>query len=585
MMSGVVQASAVDDIRILVDVSGSMRNTDPKNLRVPAVRMLNGLIPSGSNAGVWTFGRYVNMEVKWGKVDDNWRKMADSGVAKIHSRGQFTHIESALVRASSSWKKADPRSRRNIILLTDGKVDISKHAAKNDASRKNILVRILPQLVKNGVSVHTIALSAYSDESLLKQIAVKTSGSFEVANSAQALQRIFLHMFERAAKPDTVPLTGNKFSVDNSIREMTLLVFRKEKKKTRLIQPDGKIHDEDKHAPNIRWRNDLGYDLITVKKPLAGKWKLDADVDPDNRVMIVTDLKLVVSDLPSHITPDTSLGLQVELHSKNKKISKKSFLKFVKFSITHEVDGNSSKTLLNVRKSREIADKGIYVYDIAAPLTEGSHELVISADARVFDRSKRLKFEVQWPLEVDIKKSQKPAEYDLTIKPREEYIQADSLQLEVVLKRPDGLQQPLIMALQNKMWTSRIVANEFDGLHQVLINVKAKSIHGNAVDHKLDGYTVLGARLEVETASESTPAMQENAGEHSDSQADEDSQDSDENDSDLFQTIMIIVSINIVALLIVAGIYFYRRKKKSTEDEFDLFTGSDDDKEMQDHKA
>lgn len=57
------------DFRVVIDVSGSMKQTGPQNLRVPALKLINGLIPTGSRAGVWTFGRYVNMAVKWGKVD------------------------------------------------------------------------------------------------------------------------------------------------------------------------------------------------------------------------------------------------------------------------------------------------------------------------------------------------------------------------------------------------------------------------------------------------------------------------------------------------------------------------------------
>ena len=313
-------AAKVDDVRIVIDVSGSMVKTDPQNLRVPALRMLNGMIPSGAKAGVWTFGRYVNMEVKWGTVNDSWRKLADQGASKIHSRGQFTNIERALERATTGWNKPDPNTQRNLILLTDGKVDISKDSQKNDLSKTNILYKSIPRLVKNNIKVHTIALSDQTDETLLRRIALKTDGSFEVAKSADDLQRIFLHMFERATKPDTVPLLDNKFTIDKSISEMTLLVFRKGQKKTRLFQPDKVVHSEKKHANNVNWRNDQGYDLITVTKPKPGVWSLDADLDPDNRVMIVTDLKLEVEQLPPYTTPDKVLNIQVELHNKNKKL-------------------------------------------------------------------------------------------------------------------------------------------------------------------------------------------------------------------------------------------------------------------------
>ena len=51
------------DVRVVIDVSGSMKKNDPKNLRAPALRMLVGLMPDDANSGVWTFAKMVNMLV------------------------------------------------------------------------------------------------------------------------------------------------------------------------------------------------------------------------------------------------------------------------------------------------------------------------------------------------------------------------------------------------------------------------------------------------------------------------------------------------------------------------------------------
>lgn len=64
------------DVRIIVDISGSMKQTDPNNLRQPAVRLLARVLPEGSTAGVWTFGQYVNMLVPHGEVVESWRETA-----------------------------------------------------------------------------------------------------------------------------------------------------------------------------------------------------------------------------------------------------------------------------------------------------------------------------------------------------------------------------------------------------------------------------------------------------------------------------------------------------------------------------
>jgi uncharacterized protein (TIGR03503 family) len=550
----------VDDIRILVDVSGSMAKTDPNNLRVPAVRMLNGLIPGGSKAGLWTFGRYVNMEVKWGRVDEQWRKNAEPGVSHIHSKGQFTNIDGALKRASGSWNESDPNTRRNIILLTDGKVDISKNPDTNQQSRKDLLQKTIPQLVRNGVKVHIIALSHFADEDLLKQIAVMTSGSFETAESARDLQRIFLHMFERAATPDTVPISDNSFNVDNSIREMTLLIFRKSDRQTIIKQPDGKQHTAKQHAANVRWQSDQGYDLITVSKPLAGKWMLEADVDPDNRVMIVTDLTLEVEGIPTYTTPDSDIDIHVELHSKGKKISKNSFLKFVDFSISHNVGDTHQKQLLQLKKSREIVDKGIYLYQLPAPLQEGSHEVMINAEARTFDRSKRFTIEVLWPIEVTLNKAESAGEYDLNIRARQEYIQPDSLQLEVVLVRPDDLQQPLIMNLEDKVWRTHVRATDLDGLHKLRIRMSATTNDGETIQHSLDELSLLGVVPDrLEQSTETIQTEQDTA----QSEEDIDLPESSEEGPSLMTSIAIIAVFNLLLLLMGGGAWFYLRRQRN----------------------
>ncbi len=132
LVSKVIAAPKTDDIRILIDVSGSMKKNDPLDHRISALKLFNGLISDGSKAGVWTIDRYVDMTVKWGTVNDQWREAADTGASTIHSNGIFTNIESGLSRAGFGWEIPDPDTRRSIILLTDWKVDISSDASTNE---------------------------------------------------------------------------------------------------------------------------------------------------------------------------------------------------------------------------------------------------------------------------------------------------------------------------------------------------------------------------------------------------------------------------------------------------------------------
>ncbi len=96
-----------------------------------------------------------------------------------------------------------------------------------------------------------------------------------------------------------MPLKDNKFLVDSSIQEVTLLVFRKESAEpTQVITPSGAQFDAKSAPQNVSWHRDIGYDLLTISHPETGEWRIQAAMDPDNRVIVVTDLKMRSSQLP-----------------------------------------------------------------------------------------------------------------------------------------------------------------------------------------------------------------------------------------------------------------------------------------------
>ena len=154
-----VQLPEQSDVRIIVDISGSMKDTDPDNLRQPAVRLLARLLPEGASAGVWTFGQYVNMLVPHREVTNAWREMAIQRSAQINSVALRTNLGAAIETASDDYFTDGDLSRTHFILLTDGKVDISDDPAKNTAEETRILDTIVADLIERGATFHPVALS------------------------------------------------------------------------------------------------------------------------------------------------------------------------------------------------------------------------------------------------------------------------------------------------------------------------------------------------------------------------------------------------------------------------------------------
>lgn len=546
-----------DDIRIVIDVSGSMKKTDPSNLRVSAMKLLNGLIPEGSKAGVWTFGRYVNMTVKWGKVDKAWRKRADIGAEEIHSNALFTNIESALERATKDWKEKDPSTRRNLILLTDGQVDVSKDTARNLKSRQSILEHSIKRLQKAGVQVQAIALSKDADEVLLKRLALETDGSYEIAHNAIELQKIFFKMFERSTSPDSISISDNQFKVDSSVKEMTLLVFRKPGSKATIIFPPDSNRISARRKGNSIWRSDEGYDLITIKKPAKGVWNIDADLDPDNRLMVVTDLRLDLTGLPVYVSPGQSLNLSAALYNKDKQISKNSFLRFVEFKLNH-TNGEGVSTEVKLKHSKDRRRKGQYVYDFAEGLEEGNHSLLVTADSQTFNRSKHIDIKVQWPVKVSIKPADQPGNYSFTVEAREEYLKPESLQPTVFLESPAGQREALQLENKNNLW-SGLVMTKLDGVYRAQLSIKARDRNDQVVELDLGKFSMVGVYRQPETAVDDAESESTELGSNSAASV-------PVAGIDWVTTSIIIGVSNLVIALLVGGVFMMIRRKSVTED-------------------
>ena len=324
-----------NDIRILIDVSGSMNKNDPKNLRLPALRLLVGLLPPDTSAAVWNFGTKAEPIVPLGLANEKWKQSARKASNKIHSKDMFTNIGAALEAATSDWGDTPSKlNQRSIILLTDGMIDISKDKEKNQLERSRILKQLLPKLQKTGVNIHTIALSKNADHDFLQQLSTKTDGGFEQTQSAEQLERIFLRLFEKTTQPDTVPLVNNKFLVDESILELTLLVFKAPgAMPTAVIEPD-KYTYQRKNKPNyVKWQAEKNYDLITISRPKQGEWSINAQTDPDNRVLVVTNLQIQTSRMPNNLFLGEMLKVGLFMADNNKKIEDDNFLQFISMSV------------------------------------------------------------------------------------------------------------------------------------------------------------------------------------------------------------------------------------------------------------
>ena len=216
-------AASEPELHVLIHVSGSMKKTDPENLREPALRLLGDLVPEQSRVRVDLFGNRITTVLPASQATAETKRAMRAAAGRIRSNEPFTDIPAALEAANRDWGE---QTERNIILLSDGKVDISPDDAVNERATARLRDQVIPGLVENDVQVHTVALSEAADDAVLTEVAERTGGLALSARSNADLQRVFLSLFEATAPRTGVPLVENRFRVDESISELTLVVFR-----------------------------------------------------------------------------------------------------------------------------------------------------------------------------------------------------------------------------------------------------------------------------------------------------------------------------------------------------------------------
>lgn len=559
-------AGVTPEVRVLIDVSGSMKKTDPKNLRQPALRLLVGVLPKGSRAGVWNFAESASVQVPPGPVTQAWRKQARERAGGIHSRGLLTNIEAALEASTGDWRKRDYRTKRNLILLTDGMVDVGKDAAKNRASRDRILKKILPRLKNAGVKIHTIALSKNTDEELLRTLSMATDGGFVQVDSAAELERMFLRLFEKTTDVDAVPIIENKFKVDKSVRDFTALIFRApgDTQPAAIISPTGKRYVYKQHPSSIVWHTEKNYDLVTVSSPEPGQWSLDATVDPDNRVMVVTNISLKVDSLSNNLMMGDELVLRSRLLQENKTITDKKLLSLMHFTV-HRSLGDKVlpvvELLDNGQGKDSFAGDGVFS-GTAGHFTEpGVYEMTLKVVGGTFNREFKHRLEVRGsPARIEVKKIAKG--FAATIRVDPSMLRTETVSIQLTL--PDGKSQIIPQAGELEWQT--LIPTEY-AQQEITATLVGTRFNGQELrmnlTHKLDeaDKQPLKVKLPQEVMDDSATADKDTADKPEPAPV-ENKEDTASDEIDWFKAGWVFIGVNALVLgLIVLLVVMIRRRR------------------------
>ena len=433
--------------------------------------------------------RVFGLSGKHRTVDDTWREDAKEQAKKINSVALYTNIGAVLEKSSDDTYKPDlDYSNTHFILLTDGMIDIDKDSAKNDLERERVLSSVLASFKERGAKIHAISLSKNADLSLMDKLAVQTGGQSAVAESSEDLTKIFVQVLDQAVPSEQVPIEGNEFAIDSSVEEFTALIFRGDGSvPTEIISPDNSVYKYGQKDADVKWFQDRGYDLITITRPLEGTWSIKADIQPESRVTVVSNLQLDVSKLPANFFAGEQLNVDVSFIEEGKKVVSPEFLSLldIELQLTTEEGKSASKAMSDA--DNPPAD-GVFKESITKLTKVGQYEVNVLVDGKTFKRSKRQVVNLRAPFdfEFSVKSDALQPYYELVVTPLNDSINLDDTNVFVKTTFPDSAS--LISALEKEddknRWVLQISPTKGDGIYEVAIKVKSKTLSGKEFQFK-----------------------------------------------------------------------------------------------------
>ena len=391
-------ADGVDAV-LVMDSSGSMAKNDPKKLRVPAARMFMSLLGEEDRIGLISFSDngYPVLHLTAAGEQSNARILAAAD--KVSSKGVYTNLYAALSKGIGMLdKESEPDQEKMLVLMSDGKMDVGD-SDEDQLLTQKLQGELLQAAADKGIKIYSIAFTEASDIELLKQVAKNTDALFKLAHSDQDLHDVFSAIFESAKNPDMLPIEGGGFVVDASIDEVTI-VASKEREDVRIYlqAPDGRKLGAENADDSLKWFVSHHFDMITLKNPEAGAWKL-LFTGGSNRAYIVTNMSLNHTPQKSSLVVGDDMVLESWLEQDGTLLDREAVLTNTRFLMEIQ-DPNGATAHFDLFDRGEYGDKkpadGVYSNTLSYE-NAGSYQIRIIAEGETFQRQKTVHFEIEPP--------------------------------------------------------------------------------------------------------------------------------------------------------------------------------------------
>ena len=385
-------------VALVLDNSRSMNKTDPNRLRDQGAKLFLQFLEPSDYFSVVQFGEDAKIVAPFNQLGKTSSEDISEAFKSINNDGNFTDFLNGLEAAEGLFEEISTVKALNkaIVIVTDGQNDPNPIKHTPEHVRDEILKSKLPSLKRKGIRVFTLAISDLADRKFLSEIAKDGNGLSWYAEGMNDVHKVFSDLYLTLKKPQALELTKDGFEIENTTTEATFFVNRKlEKDSILVVDPSGKEFSNTEFPTNWKWFRGAFFDLITIPKPLAGRWTLSGnDKDLTGYAKLITNLNLEHDWPEGTLDIGNTLVLKVRLTGDTEVLNDPQIKDLIFYSykfINNKTGAIYLQGKLNDNSESGDEHAGDKIYSASITLNdEGSFKLYISAIGPTFVRQVHL---------------------------------------------------------------------------------------------------------------------------------------------------------------------------------------------------
>jgi uncharacterized protein (TIGR03503 family) len=365
----------------------------------------------------------------------------------------------------------------------------------------------------NTTSIKSLSLSLNKMATLLNKYIVSLALPVIVSLSVNAQQLAGeIEYYEDDNTTNQIPYFDNRFRIDEELEEVTLLFYRRSgTQPVILVRPDGsKLKIGNLPEDKVQWFDDRTFDMIKIKSPMVGPWQVIGEVEPNSKIMVVSEIKLEVVPLPDIILQGETLKMEGRLYNGEMAIDNPLFNSVLVLDVDFFSTNNSDFDNFGAepikltsfrddgRNLDEHANDSLFTGEFELDFAPGEWEPIYIVRMPMATRElKQTPIIVQKnPISISVETTQdENGVHVVTFAIDDNFVKADSILIQGKVTFPDRQVEPFSVMEGQGLSRSHNIAFTEPGVHRVSIGVFGETNNGREFRATVSEFTFNVERL------------------------------------------------------------------------------------------